>query len=80
MISKTLKAPKIIEVPDQPKTRYFKTIFSHGISWDQNTLGKFVDRAFVESVIYSKYPETTWIGETVEISESELPIRANRLN
>jgi len=80
MQTKELTKPKQKETTDTPKTRYFKTVFSHGISWDQNTLGKFVDRSFVESVIYSKFPQTTWIGETIEISESELPIRGNQLN
>lgn len=80
METKELVNPKVKETTDTPKVRYFKTIFSHGISWDRNVLGKVVSRSFVESVIYSRYPETTWIGETVEVQESDVPFDMKRLN
>ena len=80
MQTKELVKPKEEKAVDTPKIRYFKTVFSHGISWDMNTMGRFVDRSFVESVIYKRNPDTTWIGETVEVQESDVPFDIKRLN
>ena len=83
---KELVKPKQKEVTETSKTRYFKTPFSSSITdtsgewFTMNVLGKFVELSFVESGIYKKYPKTTWIGETVEIPESQCPFKKSQLN
>lgn len=86
MQTKELVKTKEEKVTDTPKTRYFKTLFSSSITdtseewFSANTLGQWIDENFVKAGIYKKYPKTTWIGKTVEIPESECPIKGNQLN
>ena len=86
MQTKELVKPKQKKVTEAPKTRYFKTSFSSTVTdtsgewFTMNVLGKFVELSFVEAGIYNKYPKTTWIGNTVEIPESECPFKKSQLN